>query len=299
MGTAATQVAGATSAIPPYAYGPDNGGPEYDEPPRRKIWPWILVGVIVLLLIAGGVYAFNFASGTGGNLAVPNVDGLSLSAARAKIVKEHLQVGATTFKSSATVKRNHVISTNPTEGTTVAKESSVDLVVSRGVGTKIVPNVRGEQASAAKAAIIKAGLIPSAEQVTNAAPSGQVVRQTPAPGTQEPPGTTVTIMVSSGGRRVPSDLVGQSQAAATAELQSDGLQVEIITVNNPGGFAAGDVVSTNPPAGKVVARGSTVVLSIAASPTTAPPTTAPPTTAPPTTAPPTTSPPVTTTSPPT
>jgi eukaryotic-like serine/threonine-protein kinase len=298
MGTAATQVAGATSAIPPYAYGPDTGGPPYDEPPRRKVWPWILVGLIVLALIAGGVYAFQFASGNGGNLAVPNVDGLSLPQARAKIVQEHLQVGTTHFKSSATVKANHVISTNPTEGTTVSKESTVDLVVSKGVGTKVVPNVFGEQESVAKAAIIKAGLVPSVEQVTNGAPKGQVVKQTPAANTQQAPGTTVTIQVSSGGTRVPSGLVGQSQAAATAELKSRGLQVEVITVNNPGGFAADDVVSTNPPGGKVVAPGSTVVLSIAASPTTAPPTTPPPTTPPPTTPPPTTSPPVST-SPPT
>jgi serine/threonine-protein kinase len=290
MGPASTQAAGATSAIPPYAYGPDSGS-EDGEPSRRKVWPWVLVGVIVLLLIAGGIYAFKFASGSGGNLSVPNVDNLTLAQAQTKIVKEHLQVGTTTYKLSQTVKPGHVISTDPTEGTTVAKESAVNLLVSRGVGTKIVPNVFGEQESAARAALAKLGLVASVEQVTNSAPKGQVVGQSPAASTQVPPGSTVTIKVSAGGQTVPSDLVGQSESAAANELKADGLAVQAITVNNPGGFATGAVVSTSPAGGKVVAKGSTVVLYIAAGATSAPPTTAPPTTTPPTTSPPTTTPP--------
>src|SRR6185312_11741213 len=38
----ATQMAGATSAIPPYRYGEDQQGQDYGEPPRRRAWPWVL-----------------------------------------------------------------------------------------------------------------------------------------------------------------------------------------------------------------------------------------------------------------
>src|SRR5580700_1096935 len=39
-GAPATQVAGRTSAIPPYRYGPDDGSQD-GLPPRRKVWPWV------------------------------------------------------------------------------------------------------------------------------------------------------------------------------------------------------------------------------------------------------------------
>jgi eukaryotic-like serine/threonine-protein kinase len=298
MGAAPTQAAGATSAIPPYSYGQDDGS-QYEEPPRRKVWPWIVVGVIVLLLIVGGIYAFKFASGNGGGLSVPNVDNLTVAQAQTKIVHEHLQVGTTTYKISQTVKPGHVISTTPSNGTTVAKESVVNLLVSKGVGTKTVPPVVGDQVGAAKTAITNRGLEPDVVEVTSSKPTGQVVHQSPASGTKVPPGSTVTIKVSAGGVTVPSDLVGQTQSAATDELKADGLEVQVATVANPGGFQAGAVVGSNPAGGQVVAKGSTVVLQIAAGPTTPPPTTPPPTTPPPTTPPPTTSPPTTTSSPPT
>src|SRR5882724_3924522 len=72
-----TQVGGATTAIPGF-YGQEPGDPDGEEPSRRKAWPWILVGVIVLLLIGGGIYAIKFASSNGGNISVPPVTGLTL-----------------------------------------------------------------------------------------------------------------------------------------------------------------------------------------------------------------------------
>jgi eukaryotic-like serine/threonine-protein kinase len=292
MGATGTQVAGATSAIPPYNYGQDNGS-DYGEPPsRRKVWPWVVVGVIVLLLIIGGIYAFKFASGNGGSLAVPNVDNLTLVKAQQKIVKEGLVAGKVTREVSQSVKPGHVISTDPANGTTVAKKTVVSIVVSKGLGTKTVPPVVGDQVAAARAAVTKAGLVPTVQDVTSAKPPGQVVSQSPAAGNQLAPGSTVTLRVSAGGVRVPN-VVGQTQAEATSELENAGLVVQATTVTAPSGFTAGAVVSTNPAATKVVAKGSTVVISVAAAPTSAPPTTAPPTTAPPTTAPPTTPPPTT------
>jgi len=296
----ATQVAGATSAIPPYAYGQDTGGPEYDERPRRKAWPWILVGVIALLLIGGGIYAFKFASGNGGNISVPQVDNLSLATAQAKIVQAGLVVGKVTPQTSQTVAANHVISTNPSNGSNVPAKSVINITVSKGIGSKTVPRVVGQSQLNAESALTKAGLQYNVNNVTSSQPVGQVVRQSPPAGSQVAPGSSVTIYVSQGGVAIPA-VIGQSQAAATAALEAKGFQVQPVTATAPAGFTPGDVFAMSPSSGSVVPPGTTVTIDIAAgsAATSPPPTTSPPatTTSPPTT--PTPSPPTNSTSPPT
>src|ERR1700733_11354209 len=143
MGQHPPRRAGSTSAIPPYQYGPPTGANragDYGEPPRRQAWPWVLVGAIVLLLVAGSI-------------SVPAVTGLPLAQARADIVKANLVVGPVTNRASATVPSGNVISTNPADGTNVKAHSSVSLVVSAGEAKKIVPNVTGMQEQAAISAI--------------------------------------------------------------------------------------------------------------------------------------------------
>jgi beta-lactam-binding protein with PASTA domain/tRNA A-37 threonylcarbamoyl transferase component Bud32 len=265
----ATQMAGATSAIPPYAYGQDDGPTGYDERPRRKAWPWILVGVIVLLLIAGGIYAFKFASGNGGNISVPQVDNLTLQAAETKIIKAGLVVGTVKAQKSQTVAANHVISTSPPEGNNVPRHTSINITVSKGLGSKSVPRVVGDSQLIAEQALTKAGLQYNVTNVTSAQPAGRVVRQSPPPGTQVTPGSSVTIFVSQGGVAVPNE-IGQSQAAATAALQAKGFNVTPVTATAPSGFTPGAVFSMSPSPNQVVPRGSTVTIDIAAGPTATP-----------------------------
>jgi beta-lactam-binding protein with PASTA domain/tRNA A-37 threonylcarbamoyl transferase component Bud32 len=296
----ATQAAGATSAIPPYAYGQDGGGSDYDERPRRKAWPWILVGLIALLLIGGGYAAFKFASDNGGNISVPPVDNLSLAAARAKIVKAGLVVGTIKEKTSQTVAANHIISTNPSNGTNVKAHTVVSITVSKGLGSKTVPKVVGESELNAENALTKAGLQFNVKNVASSQSAGQVVRQNPPPGTSVAAGSSVTISVSQGGVAVPNE-IGQTQAAATAALQGKGFLVQAVTATAPNGFAAGAVFAMSPGPTKVVPPGTTVVIDIAAGPASSspPPTSSspPPTSSSP---PPTSSsPPPTSSSPPT
>jgi beta-lactam-binding protein with PASTA domain/tRNA A-37 threonylcarbamoyl transferase component Bud32 len=288
----ATQVAGATSAIPPYAYGQENDGSDYGERPPRKAWPWVLAAAIVLILLAGGIYAFNFASGNGGSIAVPAVDNLTVTAAQKQIVSAGLVAGKVTFRTSSTVAANHVISTNPTNGTTVKAHATVSLLVSKGTGSKTVPPVVGQPVSAAEDAILKAGLKFKEKFVTSAHTPGDVVFQSPAAGDKEPAGTVVRIDVSKGGQKVPN-VIGQSQADATAELEGLGFQVHAVTETAPSGFTAGAVFSTSPAQGKVAARGSFITIAIAAGPTATPTTSAPATTPPtsPPASPPTSPPP--------
>jgi serine/threonine protein kinase/beta-lactam-binding protein with PASTA domain len=283
MGQSTQLAGGATSAIPPYQYGPDTGtgrGGNYDEPPRRRAWPWILVGAIVLLLVGGGIYAFQFASGNGGSISVPAVTGLPLAQARAKIVAANLVVGTVTNQASATVPTGNVISTSPSDGTNVKAHSSVSLVVSAGQAKKTVPSVVGQQEQQAITAITGAGLNYTVKQVASSQPANTVVSQSPAGGAKVAPSTIVTLNVSEGDTTIPN-VIGMSQAAATQELQGKGFTVDPnVTASAPAGTTPGTVFSMSPAPGSSVRSGSTITIQVAAAaPTTSPPTdtTSPPT----------------------
>jgi eukaryotic-like serine/threonine-protein kinase len=278
-----TQLAGSTSAIPPYQYGSEAGqgrGGDYGgEPPRRRAWPWILVGAIVLLLVAGGIFAFEFASSNGGSISVPAVTGLPADQAKAEIVKANLVVGTVTTRPSATVPSNDVISSSPSDGTNVKAHSSVNLVVSAGQAKKVVPDVTNMQEQAAITALTNVGLNYNVKQVQSSLPQNTVVSQSPPAGTKVAPSTIVILNVSEGGTNVPN-VIGQTQAAATQLLQSKGFTVNPNISNNaPAGTPPGTVFSMSPGPGTNAQSGATITINVAAAATTSPPTdtTSPPT----------------------
>jgi beta-lactam-binding protein with PASTA domain/tRNA A-37 threonylcarbamoyl transferase component Bud32 len=255
-----TRMAGATSAIPPYDYGPQEGPPEREG---RKKWPWVVAALVAVAIIAGLVYAVSYVSGGGSSYAVPSVVGLPLATAQKDIANAHL-VSQVTRQPSSTVTKGDVISTSPAAGNTVAKGSTVKLVVSSGAGTIKVPNVVGLSQTAATSQLQGMGFIVNQVAAPNSTqPSGQVVGQNPPQGTAAAKGSTVTIRVSGGGAKVPG-VVGQSQAAATSQLENDGFQVNPVTESGAGssGFSPGTVWKTSPAAGTALPPNSTVTIFV-------------------------------------
>jgi eukaryotic-like serine/threonine-protein kinase len=278
---AATQMAGATSAIPPYDYGPAEGPPDF--PQRRKKWPWVVAALIAVAIIAGAVYAFNYVSGSGSSYSVPNVANLPVATAERDIVSAHL-VPVVVHQASSTVPKGDVISTSPPFGTVVAKNSQVKLFVSGGAGkvTVAVPGVVGATASSATSTLQAAGFVVNQQSAPNSsAPSGQVVRQNPKAGTQAAKGSTVTIFVSGGGTKVPP-VVGESQTQATTDLENAGFQVSPVIAAPPSGsnFPPGSVWKTSPTPGSVLGANSTVTIYVVPQATASPTPTSPSPTSP-------------------
>jgi serine/threonine-protein kinase len=261
----ATRMAGATSAIPPYDYGPEDGPPEREG---RKKWPWVVAALVAVAIIAGLVYAVSYVSGGGSSYSVPNVLNLPLATAQQDIANAHL-VSQVTRQASSTVPKNDVISTSPPFGTTVAKGSTVKLVVSTGAGTIKVPNVVGESQTAATSQLQGLGFVVNEVSAQNStAPSGQVVGQNPAQGTALAKGSTVTIRVSGGGVQVPS-VIGDPAGTAQQILSGDGFNVVTRTVAGPSGSTPGNVFSQTP-SGGTLPHGGTVTIYVASQPTPSP-----------------------------
>ena len=131
-------------------------------------------------------------------------------------------------------------------------------------GTVAVPDTTGEKVATAEAELRAAKLVPARKNVPDATKAaGTVLSSDPAAGKKVKQNSTVTLTVSAGSGNVtiPTDVVGKSKDEATNELKFLGFNV-IPTTQASDSVADGDVISTNPPAGTGVPKGSTVTLTV-------------------------------------
>jgi hypothetical protein len=133
---------------------------------------------------------------------VPNVVGLTQTAAGASIVGANLVVGTVTQQSSETVPAGSVISQNPAGGTSASEGSAVNLVVSTGPPPPMVtvPDVVGQAQASAETILLAANLAVGTVTTQNSGTvlAGHVISQTPAGATNAPTGSSVNLVVSTG-----------------------------------------------------------------------------------------------------
>ena len=259
-GTAATMLAGPTSQIPPvqgYGYGDEyqrggrGGGGGY------RWLPWVLGLVLVVGVVVGVAY---YLLAGGKTTAVPLVNNQTVVQAEKEITQAKL--GYTVVdQASATVAKGLVIDSNPPEGNNVAANTVVTLYVSTGAQQVAVPNVVGQQESAAESTLQSKGFQFSIKSdPTSTAPTGQVVQESPSAGSMQPPGTTITLTVSGGLVSVPG-VVGESQQTAQSVLTTAGFQVSVQQGSGPSQYANGTVFQEVPASGSAP-KGSTIVIYV-------------------------------------
>jgi serine/threonine-protein kinase len=227
---------------------------EAGPPPERNWWIWLLA---LLLLVVGGLLLWYFLSRGDDKATVPNVIGLSAQAATVRIQDENLEVLPRTGQSNRPP--NVVFAQKPGAGTQLGEGQTVTISISSGQIT--VPDVTGQPVATAQEQLTKAGLKSEVKGVASSRPKDVVITQAPAAGVTATSGTTVKLTVSNGVKPVEVPrLIGQTQGAAVSTLTDLGLKSELHNVASS--QPAGVVVGQNPPAGKEVDKGSTVILNI-------------------------------------
>jgi beta-lactam-binding protein with PASTA domain len=200
---------------------------------------------------------------------VPNVEGLTQAAATTAITGAKLMVGTVTQQSSNTVTAGNVISQNPTNGSTLAQASPVNLVISSGPQIATVPNVGGLTQTAASTAITEANLTVGnvTQQISNTVTGGNVISQEPENGSSVAEGSPVNLVISSGPQIVTiPDVKGMTQDAATTAISAAKLKVGIVTEQTSNTVGKGHVISQVPAPGGSAAEGSLVKLLISSGP---------------------------------
>jgi eukaryotic-like serine/threonine-protein kinase len=190
-------------------------------------------------------------------ISVPQVTGLTQSAAKTALRKAGLTPGSVTDQTSSTIAAGIVISTSPVAGTSWPQSKPVGLAVSSG---QPLPDFTGQQFSAAQAEAQSGGYsLQQVAAVGSSAAQGTIVGQSPQPGSPVTPGEVVTVQVSSGPPQVAiPDVQGLDVTTATQELQAAGFQV---AVANQGGIFTGTTVASYSPTGQAP-QGSTITLTL-------------------------------------
>jgi serine/threonine-protein kinase len=274
---AGATIAGAadlTTAVPVAAGGGAGyGGPpttamSYAPPPEKKR-TGLYVGILVAVLAIAGIGLFLLANNLGKatpQVDVPDVTGTNVVDATNRLRNDGFKV---TVKNQPndTVPLNEVFQQTPKGNTKADQGSTVEIVVSGGVGDAKIPDVVGRTQAAAESLLKTSGFIPEAiPAASDTVPSGQVISQSPGANTTATKNSVVQITVSSGAAKVAiPDVTGQSATAASNQLGQLGFRVTT-TSQASATVPANSVISTNPPAGTEAAKGSSITLVVSSGP---------------------------------
>jgi beta-lactam-binding protein with PASTA domain len=224
---------------------------------------------------------------------VPDIARLEIGAARAALDRAGLRLGAQAREYRQGVPADVVIRQDPGAGLVVKRGRAVEVVLSSAAGK--VPTLSGRNREEAAALLREQGLTLGevSERETSAAPPGQVLAQSPPPGTEPagggpfsvdivvaraPPGPTPVVAEPAAIRepapveerperagpsiRVPA-LSGLSLEAAKAVIAESGLTLGVVRRQRVAEGAPGRVLSQSPLAGSEAARGARIDLTVA------------------------------------
>ena len=196
----------------------------------------------------------------------PTSSALDEAAAKTAIKDAGLKPGEVS-QAEAEAPAGTVLSQDPGADSTVDQNSTVALTVSSGPPAVTIPDVAGQPAADAQAALTDQGLSVTLDERTNGkVPAGDAVKTEPAAGETVEVGSEVTLIVSKGPKQVTvPDVVGLSEAAAKTAIKDAGLkpgEVSQAEAEAP----AGTVLSQDPGADSTVDQNSTVALTVSSGP---------------------------------
>jgi beta-lactam-binding protein with PASTA domain len=197
-----------------------------------------------------------------GTVEVPRVAGLSVSDAKRELRDRGFEPDVEK-RTSASVPKGKVIGSDPSQGTSLEAGSTVTLIASTGVKTKVVPNVLGLDRVTATSQLRKAGFVVNANPRDSDEPEDQVLEQDPSAGEVVEVGSEVTITYSSGvGTLTLSDYVGQKLTYAQSRLGAAGLSVSVIKQDVTDSSDDGIVLAQAPAPGTKLSPGDRVTLTV-------------------------------------
>ena len=243
-----------------------------EEEEGTSAWIKWLTALLALLLIGAiGYFAWDYlkpsdapdeSAQTAEMVEVPEVE----NRPRAEVVQELEELGlqvSVNEEAHPEIERDHVIRVNPGPGSQLQKNATVTLTVSSGKEITDVPDVTGLELESASRALDEAGLTLSddiTEEDSDDVPAGQIISQSPAPGSQLSKGSKVKVTVSQGVKqvRIPR-LTGMDWDDARQTLESLDVepQLELVDSEEPE-----NRVLQAQSEGREVDAGSTVVVRV-------------------------------------
>jgi eukaryotic-like serine/threonine-protein kinase len=199
-----------------------------------------------------------------GSAEVPSLAGEDEEAATRKLEAAGFEAAAERVNSEA-VEPGLVIRSEPGGGKTATKGSTVTLFVSRGPKLIAVPVVVGSQRETAVQRIRSRGLEAGVSEEESPEPKGRVISQAPDAGAKVEPGSTVTIVVSSGEEeetaKVPN-VIGKERREAVEAIRAAGLTPSVEEEETEVPSQVGRVIDQFPPPASEQEPGATVTITV-------------------------------------
>ena len=193
---------------------------------------------------------------------IPTITGLTPEAAQVTITKLPLIIGTVTEVYNSEIPKGFVISTSPSSGSSVKRDTPVNLIVSKGIEQVALASYVGKSGEQALNELTEAGFdVESGYAFSETTPELAVVSQNPAGGATANKGSKVSILISKGPRYtfIPKTIITMEANAGKAVLESLGLKVKVISIGN----AKKKVIKkVSPAVNTKVLRGSLVTITV-------------------------------------
>ncbi|GAA1997938.1 Stk1 family PASTA domain-containing Ser/Thr kinase [Microbacterium ulmi] len=192
-------------------------------------WIWAGVAVIAVLLVAVLFWVMTIRPWVNvppSARIVPDVTAMAYEKA-ATVLGDNDLIAFRIDETSSDVAVGNVIRTDPVAGESVSPGQRIEVYVSKGVETAVVPTLTGLSQDAARAALEGVGLALGQVRQENdpGLEAGIVISADQTEGSSIPVGTAVNLVVATG-RVVVVDVTGYTIEAATRELEGLELTVE-------------------------------------------------------------------------
>ena len=193
---------------------------------------------------------------------IPSIAGLTPEAAQDAITKYPLTVGTITEVFNSEIPTGFVISSTPAAGSSVKRDSKVNLIVSKGIEQVALVSYIGKSGEQALNELTEAGFnVEPGYAFSETTPELAVISQSPEGGASANKGGTVKILISKGPRYtfIPKTIITMEAGAGKAMLESLGLKVKVVSIGN----AKKKVVKkVSPAVNTKVLRGSLVTITV-------------------------------------
>jgi serine/threonine-protein kinase len=192
---------------------------------------------------------------------VPDVRNKSLDDAQLALDDAKLAYGDAVNRYHEKIAKGRVITTDPVPGTSLRRNTAVDVVVSRGPRPVRIPDFTGKPAARAETLLERRGFeVDTTEVNSDTVPRARVISQSPDSGTGQK-GDVISLVVSKGPVMVEvPDVVRMGLAEARSRLEGAGFRVVVRQSSLYIGVQY--VVSTSPEGGSSAPKGSTVFVSV-------------------------------------
>jgi beta-lactam-binding protein with PASTA domain/tRNA A-37 threonylcarbamoyl transferase component Bud32 len=269
---AATSVTEIKPRVPeavPYA--PPAAYYDYDEPPRRALWPWLVALLFVIAAVVGGYFLYSQIqdqlSGSK-TIAVGNYVGIREADAVAKINAAGLRANPVRQpQADPRFPETYVFSQTPKPGDRTQKHNFVTIYVSLGPPKTEVPSVVGEPLDRALSDLQDAKLQGKSVRVESDKPAGQVVSQSPTAGASVEQGSKVTLRVSKGPQPIGvPNVIGSTFESAQSTLLGMGFAVSRLDVKSD--QPKDTVIGMSPGPGTLQPPNTNIRLTVSKGPTT-------------------------------